>query len=282
MINIVTFAFIGGLIFFASSLLACIMITLWPCTEKRWHRSILSVCGIVAVMFIALSATPIPWIVYALWFIAFIIAWILVARGHPRARWTNISFWILSLAIAGSELRYHLPATIPTSGIDTLYVVGDSLSMGADPPHKNWPDILGSKLGMTTHTYSFGGARTDTALANAKRIEKETALVILEIGGNDLLYGAEGFDANLETILATICTGKRSVVMLELPLPPTYNTFGIAQRRLARKFGVTLIPKRYLARVLTTDGATTDGLHLSNVGHAALADALVTQFRHPD
>ena len=59
--------------------------------------------------------------------------------------------------------------------------------------------------------------------------------------------------------------------MLELPLPPLYNRFGAVQRRLARRFGVVLVPKRYFANVLAGDESTLDGLHLSHIGHAKMS-----------
>jgi len=134
------------------------------------------------------------------------------------------------------------------------------------------------KLKLTTHTFSFGGAQTGTALSNAKRIDDSAGLVILEIGGNDLLYGSPDFAANLERLLQEACKGDRRVVMVELPLPPFFITYGATQRRLARKYGVTLIPKRILAGVVTSEGATTDSLHLSNRGHELLADAFSKVF----
>jgi acyl-CoA thioesterase I len=69
--------------------------------------------------------------------------------------------------------------------------------------------------------------------------------------------------------------------MIELPLPPLYNRYGIVQRALAKSHGVTLIPKRILAKVITTPGATVDGLHLSNTGHTLLARALSEMLTHP-
>ena len=59
--------------------------------------------------------------------------------------------------------------------------------------------------------------------------------------------------------------------MLELPLPPLYNRFGAIQRRLARRYGVVLIPKRYFAAALSGEAATIDGLHLSPAGHRKMA-----------
>ena len=46
------------------------------------------------------------------------------------------------------------------------------------------------------------------------------------------------------------------------------------QRELAAKYAVVLIPKRIFIGVLTTPGATVDGIHLSPAGHAWMADVI--------
>ena len=73
--------------------------------------------------------------------------------------------------------------------------------------------------------------------------------------------------------LLKLATGPdRVVAMFELPLSPFTNRYGSTQRLLAREFGVILIPKKVLARIFTTSGATLDGIHLSDLGHRALAE----------
>jgi hypothetical protein len=61
---------------------------------------------------------------------------------------------------------------------------------------------------------------------------------------------------------------------LELALPPFHNRYGDAQRRLATRHGVLLIPKRVLIGVLTSEGATLDTVHLSRRGHALMAETV--------
>jgi acyl-CoA thioesterase-1 len=123
----------------------------------------------------------------------------------------------------------------------------------------------------------------ESALDNARRINQDDALVILEIGGNDLLGGTSihKYREDLEKMLALVCGLHRRVAMIELPLPPFYNRYGMVQRALAKSHGVTLIPKRYLAKVISTPGATVDGLHLSNAGHALFAHALAEMLTRP-
>ena len=61
--------------------------------------------------------------------------------------------------------------------------------------------------------------------------------------------------------------------MLELPLPPFANRFGMIQRH-AVEYQVILVPKRFFIEILTTTDATVDGVHLSRTGHFLMADAV--------
>ena len=104
------------------------------------------------------------------------------------------------------------------------------------------------------------------------------ALVLLEIGGNDVLAGTppQDFERALDALLGRLRAGDRTVIMLELPLPPLYNSYGRIQRRLARRHGAPLVPKRVILGVLTTPGATVDTIHLSRKGHEQMARVLET------
>ena len=82
-------------------------------------------------------------------------------------------------------------------------------------------------------------------------------------------------------MMALVCGPHRRVAMIELPLPPFYNRYGMVQRALAREHGVKLIPKRFLAGVMGTPGATVDGLHFSNTGHVLFARALLGMLTRP-
>jgi acyl-CoA thioesterase-1 len=120
------------------------------------------------------------------------------------------------------------------------------------------------------------GATLKSGLVQARGISETDAVVLIELGGNDLLANTESgaFARQLDELLAAVCRPGDCVAMFELPLPPLYNAFGAAQRTLAAKHGVTLIPKRYLTAALGCKGGTIDGLHLSERGHRALAEAI--------
>jgi lysophospholipase L1-like esterase len=107
-------------------------------------------------------------------------------------------------------------------------------------------------------------------------------LVLIEIGGNDLLMGvsSDEYGKALDALLSKVAAPNRTVLMFELPLLPNKIAYGQIQRRLRAKHRVSLIPKRYFARVLGDANATTDGLHLS-ASRAHRMAALVAQVLSP-
>jgi len=279
--------FISGRVFFfgvALCLLGCVLKLFFKRTLIRVLARITLMAGVVLVV---LSAAPFSLWVYGVYFA--LLAWAVFRLGKGGCR-AEKSVYLLPLLLllaqsflmVGMEIRCSMPPKIPFAKSDTLFVVGDSISMGADPPGKNWPQLLGDLAKLKVQNFSFGGAKVESSLDNARRINQDDALVILEIGGNDLLGGTSipQFREDLEKMMALTCGPHRSVVMIELPLPPFYNRYGMVQRALAKEHGVTLIPKRYIADVMSTPGATVDGLHFSNTGHVLFARALFGMLTH--
>jgi acyl-CoA thioesterase I len=143
-----------------------------------------------------------------------------------------------------------------------------------DQKTRTWPGLLAREHSIDVHDLSQMGGTVASAL---RRLDKEPpgdGIVLLEIGGNDLLgpTSAADFDDRLDALLAQVCRNGRTVLMFELPLPPFCNDFGLTQRRLAAKHGVRLIPRRILVSVLTAADATVDSIHLTQSGHQAMAD----------
>jgi acyl-CoA thioesterase-1 len=143
---------------------------------------------------------------------------------------------------------------------------------------QTWPKVLRDDCGVEVRDFSHVGATVKSAMSQAERVDG-SGLVLLEIGGNDLLGPGSGtppseFAKHLDALLDRVASNERTTVMLELPLPPFANEFGAIQRGLARRHGVLLIPKRSFLAVLTTEGATVDGIHLSPAGHRQMAEAI--------
>ncbi len=279
----------GDAFFVGAALIALGRATAWQFRTHRfakWPRLV----TVLGVLFIALSMTPLPWWLYGLCLIPPLVSLNVPFRAADQARWPRIVRRVqpivefMLLASVTAELierhRLHVPplATLPAE----VHVIGDSLSAGiASEQERLWPNLLASEWHMPVRNYAQAGATTASAFRQAEEIECDDCLVLIEIGGNDLLSGRDSrqIEADLDRLLARLSPpkGDRTLVMFELPVPPIPGGYEFArlQRRLAHRHAVRLIPRREFAKVLFTPGATTDGLHLSPTGHRALADLVL-------
>ena len=158
---------------------------------------------------------------------------------------------------------------------ETVLFIGDSITAGAgrDDTSERWPNILAKEHDLAVQDVSRMGETAASALKRVKTRQISSPVVMVEIGGNDLLGSTSSaqFSRDLDALLAHVAAPDRQVIMFELPLPPFRHEYGRIQRSLARKHGVLLVPKGLFLSVLTTDGATLDTIHLSQAGHRRMA-----------
>ena len=152
-----------------------------------------------------------------------------------------------------------LPA-IPVMGPErTIIAFGDSLFAGYNlDPRDSYPEKLENALrakGVNADVIN-AGVSGDTSAAGLNRLEftlaaQETppALLILELGGNDLLRGLspEETKANLGKMLAILQKQKVPVLLMGMRAPPNYGPefqaeFDVIYRDLAKEYGAALIP----------------------------------------
>jgi acyl-CoA thioesterase-1 len=248
------------------------------CVQPRMSH-LLAAVSIVGVGITLMSGTALPIAMYAIWIIGF--GALLLLLGRPgssgrqgRTRSAAIAgFLVLCAGMGLWELQYHRSPRIELARDQTVYVIGDSISAGMRPEQRTWPLVLADLTGLNIVNLAQAGAMTANALKQADGVEEPDALIILEIGGNDLLGGtdSQAFRCSLDQLLAKLCVDNHRLVMFELPLPPLRNPYGRAQRELAHRYGVTLIPKRYMTRIIGMPDGTLDGLHLSQAGHGEMA-----------
>jgi acyl-CoA thioesterase-1 len=273
--SLVIYFFGSGLAFFAGVALVLIGVA-----TTLWRPGLRVLPSILGLVLLALSAAPLSW-----WFwlaagtatVTWLVAedfqrkisrrWLIVARTGIATLW---------LSAAAVEMPYQVVPAVDISGRPSLWVMGDSVTAGmGNLKTATWPGILSRAHGIDVHDLSQPGA----TVAACRRLESELlgdGIVLLEIGGNDLLGSttAAEFEQRLDALFALLCRPGRAVLMFELPLPPLSNAFGLAQRRLAARYGVLLIPKRVFAAVLTASDATVDGVHLTPHGHELMAECV--------
>lgn len=273
--------FASGLPFFsgAALLAAAAIARLWP--AGRTLRRAIRLTAVAATLLAAFSATPLPYWYYGVWTLSIIALMVDPAPpvSAPKARRLGITAWLIVITIAPCliELLYWRAPIITGRPFHDVVIFADSITAGLGDATTTWPTLLEDEIGTPIADFSRPGETCASALHQVRlaRVQDrgDPILVILEIGGNDLLGRAPGhdFEADLDKLLAAVSGPGITVLLMELPLPPLRNSYGLAQRRLARKHGALLLPKRHFARILAARGATVDGLHLSQHGQRLMA-----------
>lgn len=283
----------GGEVFFTGCVLTITALSIARRSPvgQTWARRLL----VLALLSVFISATPLPHWLYAIW-----IPWLILAifQRFPRAadpgttarsapssqgnlfspRHANSVAWCVTLLAIFWELPYHFHPRLDRQP-ERLIVLGDSISAGLDETDAlTWPRLLQEQTQLEIHNLSRAGATLGSI--NRELDQKPTeiqhpGLVIVELGGNDLLGGTDvaTYARDLDQLLARLTSGHE-VIMFELPLPPTFNRYGQVQRALAAHHGVQLIPKSTFVRLLISSDTTLDSIHLNPAGNQRFADVV--------
>jgi acyl-CoA thioesterase-1 len=248
-----------------------------PYLKPPWLLRLRNLAAWMALALMVIACPPFSWIVDAI-LIALFVLWLTVANdwlwpGTKSRRLSTSLLLILLLTLTALELSHRRLPTITGVPSDHLAVIGDSISSGIDPRVPTWPTLIEQLNGVSVKNLSRPGAQSIDGPAMAEKITPDDRVVLIEIGGNDLLGGVPSgtFEKNLDATLSKLVMPRRTIVMFELPLFPHKIAYGRIQRRLAKKYGVWLIPKRCFIEVIGGASATSDGLHLTESGAHRMA-----------
>lgn len=264
---------VSGESFFTGAAL-CIAAALVSRSRRPRLRRCTGLLFLIGLLAVTVSSTAIPYGYYGLTG-AITLAWCAsryVVRWRRWSAWAMAVAWSVAVAI---EVPYHLVPTLHPAPARSITVIGDSITAGVgDMRLETWPRVLAREHHLMVRDWSSPGDTTASALKRIRGRKIDSPVVILEIGGNDLLgtTSPAAFRDALDALLARVSAPGRQVLLFELPLPPFYHEIGRIQRELARKHGALLIPKRVLLSVLRGDGATLDTIHLSRPGHRRMAE----------
>jgi acyl-CoA thioesterase-1 len=284
--NPVALYFASGEALYPGAVLLLLAMAISPYVQALWQVRLRNIAGWLALAMIVMACPPFPWIVdaiflgtFALWF----IAWNQTAPGQSRDRLrptTTIILLVLLLVLPTMERSHRTIPLISGEPSDHLVVIGDSISAGLGSNVPAWPVVFQQLTGMSVKNLAGAGAQTIDAQVMAEKVTQDDRVVLVEIGGNDLLMGvpSKEFEHALDALLSKLVKPGRSVAMFELPLLPHKIAYGQIQRRLAAKYGIYLIPKRYFADVIGGADATSDGLHLSTAGAHRMAELVARIF----
>lgn len=297
----------GGDAFFSGLVLMVVAALL--ARRAGWRRTrLVSLCVFVGCLLVGASATPLPWWLYGL-FALTVVAWYALlaggtvpkpvagesalkaesstagsgesdnnsstptASGH-RPLSLTVLLMLMLVIVASWELRWRWTPRVPLEADDRLIILADSVTAGmGEDEAVCWPVLLGERYStLSIDDRSHAGATVGSVLRLIEERPLDDGVVLLEIGGNDLLGSTSlpDFERDLDRLLSAATSEGRRVVMFELPLPPGANAWGQAQRRLAGQFGVSLIPKRRFISILLSGETTIDSIHLSQSGHVQM------------
>lgn len=207
-----------------------------------------------------------------------------------------------SLALAACQGEAPVPtdagtarstaAAAPLAGPELrVLAFGNSLfaGYGLASPAESYPAQLEASLRADGRNVRIAnaGVSGDTTAAGRQRLAftldsrpGKPDLVLLELGGNDLLRGLppEQTRANLAAMLDELNRREIPVVLMSLRAPPNYGAkwqaqFDAIYPELARQYGATLVPF-VTERVFADPGLIqADRIHPTRQGVAALVDA---------
>ena len=267
----------SGAGFFSGMGIVALAVCLAYVLPNRWMLAGCDIAVAAGMLLVALSSTPLPPYVLPAWgvvtFIALIVLHFRSISFRMRALFAGPAI-ALSVIAAAIELPHHVTPDPPAGPFNRLYIFGDSITAGIgreDGPR--WPAIVQRDTGVTVVDLAIPGARVNDMVRVAGRTKRGDGLVLIEIGGNDMFRRTDvaAFEQELDELLTRVTGPGRAVAMFELPLVPFHAEMARAQRRVATKHGIMLIPKRYFASVFAGADATVDGLHLSGRGHQRMA-----------
>lgn len=242
-------------------------------------RNIVAWLGLILII---MAAPPFSWTAICVFGLAFILwyyVWNRPGTSTTLRVGAEVVLSVLLVAAVSVEYPHRRLAKLTGIGDDHIVVIGDSISAGLDPK-VSWPTLLQQREGIRSRNLSRVGATARDAIQMATQVSTDDRLVLIEIGGNDMIAGvpAAEFGQSLKTLLKNLQSPGRTIVMMELPLLPYRLGYGQLQRKLASEYGVQLIPKRFFVEVIGGANATSDGLHLTVEGARRMAFLIARVF----
>jgi lysophospholipase L1-like esterase len=273
----------GESLYPGAALLALVAVTS-PFRKRAWSLRVINALAWIALAFIVMACPPFPYFIDLIFLAAFLL-WFITsnqASAMRPQRASSLLLTVLLFVLTTIEFSHRGMPKIMGSASDHLVVIGDSISSGIDSRLQTWPLALEQMCGVEVKNLSKPGAQVSEALSMARGLTDRDHVVLIEIGGNDLLMGVppNEFGNALDALLSKVAGPGRTVLMFELPLLPNKIAYGQIQRHLSAKYRVSLISKRYFAQVIGDASGTTDGLHLSASGAQRMA-AMVAKVLSP-
>ena len=170
----------------------------------------------------------------------------------------------------------------PSKPAAQIVAFGDSLVAGVGTTGgSNFVSLLSGRIGISIVNAGRSGDTTGSALGRlqADVISRQPKIVIVLLGGNDLLQGLPISQrvANITSIAQQIRSAGAAVILVGLGNDPI-DPYGGALPGIASQTGSTHVPG-ILEGIFGVPGLMADAIHPNNAGHAIMADRLEPALR---
>jgi lysophospholipase L1-like esterase len=201
-----------------------------------------------------------------------------------RVALTRGIIWLgaLPFALAACSRRKALGRTVPAGA--TVLALGDSLTFGTGAtPETSYPAVLAGLSGWRIVNAGVPGDTSAQALERLPALlqEHKPALVLVSIGGNDLLRRLPEADAraNLQRICELAQGAGAQVLVLAVPRPSVAAAFigSLSDHPMYAEVSAALrlpLHAQGWAAVLADESLRADPIHANARGYAQMARAV--------
>jgi len=196
----------------------------------------------------------------------------------PPVRRARPILLLFALALLGG-CRREIP-NLDSPGT-TIVAFGDSITAGygADGPGTTYPERLAERIGRPVINAGVPGDTTADALARIEPvIAQDPWLVIVELGGNDLLRQVpiERVEANFTAIVERLLAARIAVVLVEIHGPFGGGRYADLFERMGKKYHVPVLEDA-LPDILSDRALKSDEIHPNASGYEKLAEAVAEE-----
>jgi acyl-CoA thioesterase I len=244
--NPIALYFASGDSLYPGAVLLLLLMAASPYLQHRWQFRLRNITVWFALAMIVMASPPFAWAIDAIFLTTLGLWYIASNQATPGQTWVRLRLaatavlLVMLLWLPTAELSHRTMPVITGTPSDHLVIIGDSISAGIDSRMAAWPTVFQQITGVRVKNLSIPGAEATDALKMAEKVTTDDRVVLIEIGGNDLLTGvpSDDFGRTLDTLLSRVAAPGRTVVMFELPLLPNKIAYGQIQRQIATKYGI--------------------------------------------
>ena len=162
---------------------------------------------------------------------------------------------------------------------DLIVFFGNSITAGLGAePGEDFPSLIGKTLNVPIINAGISGNTTHDALLRIDNdvISKNPSVVVVELGGNDLLEQVDTRETtkNLDLILSKIKPTGAKIVILGTKFYLFQEEYEADWTSLAKKYNAAFVPD-ILDGVITDQSLKSDDIHPNAKGYQKIAEKLI-------